>query len=74
MGTTVIDLGWDNVQLPKPHLHGDTIRIKIEMLELRDSRSRPGNGIVVFEHRAFNQNDELVGIRNRSAQMLRRPS
>jgi len=41
--------------------------------ELRDSRSRPLNGIVIFEHRAFNQNDELVGVCKRSALMLRKP-
>lgn len=72
-GTTVANLGWDAVRFPKPLFHGDTIRVETEVLELRDSRSRPANGIVIFEHRAFNQHEELVGICKRSALMLRRP-
>lgn len=72
-GTTVANLGWDEVRFPKPLFHGDTLRIQTEVLELRDSKSRPGNGIAVFEHRAFNQHDELVGVCKRSALMLRKP-
>lgn len=73
LGTTVANLGWDEVRFPKPLFHGDTIRIETEVLELRDSRSRPDNGIVVFSHRAYNQDDELVGVCKRSALMLRQP-
>ncbi|MFK7887988.1 MAG: MaoC family dehydratase [Gammaproteobacteria bacterium] len=73
MGTTVANLGWDAVRFPKPLFHGDTIRVESEVLELRDSKSRPTNGIVIFEHRAFNQHDELVGVCKRSALMLRVP-
>ena len=72
-GTTVANLGWDEVRFPKPVFIGDTLRIQSEVLELRDSRSRPDNGIVIFEHRAFNQRDELVGVCKRSALMLRKP-
>ncbi len=73
LGTTVANLGWDEVRFPKPLFHGDTIRIETEVLELRESRSRPDNGIVVFSHRAYNQHDELVGVCKRSALMLRQP-
>ena len=73
LGTTVANLGWDEVRFPRPLFHGDTIHIQTEVLELRDSRSRPDNGIVIFEHRAFNQSDELVGVCKRSALMLRKP-
>jgi acyl dehydratase len=72
LGTTVANLGWDEVRFPKPLFHGDTVHIQTEVLELRDSRSRPHNGIVIFEHRAFNQRDELVGVCKRTALMLRR--
>jgi acyl dehydratase len=72
-GTTVANLGWDNVRFPKPLFHGDTIRVETEVLSLRDSKSRPENGIVVFAHRAYNQHDELVGECERSALMLRKP-
>ena len=73
MGTTVANLGWDEVRFPKPLFHGDTVRIETEVLETRDSKSRPENGIVVFMHRAYNQHDELVGECKRSALMHRQP-
>jgi acyl dehydratase len=73
-GTTVANLGWDEVRFPKPVFQGDTLRIQSEVLETRDSRSRPDNGIVVFAHRAYNQQDVLVGHCKRSALMLKRPA
>jgi acyl dehydratase len=72
-GTTVANLGWDEVRFPAPLFHGDTLRVETEVIELRDSNSRPDNGIVIFEHRAFNQHDELVARCKRSALMLRKP-
>jgi len=72
-GTTVANLGWDEVRFPEPLFHGDTLRVETEVIELRDSRSRPDNGIVIFEHRAFNQHNELVAKCKRSALMLRKP-
>jgi len=74
LGTTVANLGWDEVRFPKPVFHGDTIRAESEVLEARASKSRPENGIVVFEHRGYNQRDELVMTCKRSALMLRRPA
>lgn len=73
-GTTVANLGWDEVRFPKPVFHGDTLRIESEVLEVRESKSRPDNGIVIFAHRAYNQRDELVAECKRSALMLKRPT
>ena len=73
LGTTVANLGWDEVRFPKPVFHGDTIRCQSEVLELRESKARPQNGIVIFEHRAYNQRDELVAVCKRSGLMLRKP-
>ena len=73
LGTTVANLGWDEVRFPQPLFHGDTVHVRSEVLEMRDSRSRPHNGIVIFEHRAFNQRDELVGVCKRTALMMRKP-
>jgi acyl dehydratase len=73
VGTTVANLGWDEVRFPKPLFHGDTIHIETEVLEVRDSKSRPENGIVIFAHRAYNQDDVLVGECKRSALMSRKP-
>ena len=72
MGTAVANLGWDEVRFPAPLFHGDTLRVESEVLELRESRSRPDNGIVVFSHRAYNQDDVLVATCKRTALMLRR--
>jgi len=72
-GTAVANLGWDEVRFPKPLFHGDTIRVESEVLELRESKSRPNNGIVTIAHRAYNQNDELVGACKRTALMLKKP-
>ena len=70
-GTTVANLGWDEVRFPRPVFQGDTLRITTEVLELRESRSRPDNGIAVFAHRAFNQRDELVAECKRTALMMK---
>jgi acyl dehydratase len=74
LGTTLANLGWDEVRFPKPLFHGDTVRVETEVLELRDSKSRPQNGIVIFEHRGYNQHNVLVASCKRSALMLRKPS
>jgi acyl dehydratase len=74
LGTTVGNLGFEKVEFPKPVFHGDTIRVESEVIEARESRSRPDNGIVVFAHRGYNQRDELVMSCKRSALMLRRPA
>lgn len=72
LGTTVANLGMDEVRFPKPVFHGDTLRVETEVLEIRPSRSRPNQGIVVFLHRAINQRDEIVAQCKRSALMLRK--
>ena len=60
LGTTVGNLGWDEVRFPNPVFAGDTLHVETQVLEKRDSRSRPQNGIVVFEHKAWNQRNEVV--------------
>ncbi|MEM9682983.1 MAG: MaoC family dehydratase [Pseudomonadota bacterium] len=73
LGTAVANLGWDEVRFPKPLFHGDTVRVETEVIDLRDSKSRPNAGIVTFIHRAFNQKDELVAHCKRSGLQLKRP-
>jgi len=60
LGTLIANLGYDKLVMPKPVFLGDTIRVESEVVELRPSKSRPGSGIVTFEHRAINQRDEIV--------------
>ena len=74
LGTTVGNLGWDEVRFPKPVFHGDTLRVESQVMELRASQSRPHTGIVIFEHRGYNQRQELVASCKRSALMLRKPA
>jgi acyl dehydratase len=72
MGTTVANLGMTDVNFPKPVFHGDTLRATTKVISLRDSKSRPKAGIVEFEHRALNQNDEIVATCRRMALMHRK--
>jgi itaconyl-CoA hydratase len=55
-----VNLGWREVTLPAPVFAGDTIRAETEILEKRESRSRPGFGIVTVRTRGLNQRDEVV--------------
>ena len=73
LGTTVANLGFKEIVFPKPLFHGDTIRVATEVVEARESRSRPTQGIITFEHRAFNQADELVCRAVRDALMHKQP-
>lgn len=74
LGTTVANLGMTEVKFPAPVFAGDTLRSVTTVLELRDSRSRPGQGIVTFRHEGFNQRGELVATCLRQALMHRRPA
>ena len=73
-GTTLGNLGWEEVRFPRPVLIGDTLRASTEVVSKRESQSRQDSGIVVFEHRAFNQRDEEVASCRRSALMLKKPA
>ncbi|MDX1496371.1 MAG: MaoC family dehydratase [Salinisphaeraceae bacterium] len=72
LGTTSGNLGWEEVKFPRPVFHGDTLHFETEIKDLRESKSRPQDGIVTFIHRAYNQNDELVAVCTRIALMLKK--
>lgn len=58
------NLGWDEVRLPNPVFEGDTIYSRSEVLELRESRSRPNVGIVTVKTQGFNQGGlEVISFR-----------
>ena len=73
LGTTVGNLGFGETSFPKPVFAGDTIRVETEVVELRASKSRPGQGIVTFEHTGWNQRDEIVCRTIRRALMMGAP-
>jgi itaconyl-CoA hydratase len=79
-GQSVIDvsqnvfanLGWDEVRLPAPVFEGDTIYSQSEVLEKRESKSRPGVGIVKVKTTGFNQDGEVVITFNRTIMVYKR--
>jgi acyl dehydratase len=73
-GTTVGNLGFDSVKFPAPVFVGDTILAETEVVSTRPSKSRPGQGLVVFEHRGVNQRGEVVCIARRVALMKGKPA
>ena len=52
--------GLDQVRWLQPMRPGDSIHVQTEILSLRESRSKPDRGIVVFRHDTYNQNDEVI--------------
>jgi acyl dehydratase len=72
LGTTVGNLGFEKVEFPKPVFIGDTITAQTEVIEKRESKSRPEWGIVTFEHRGVNQRGETVAVCRRGAMMLKK--
>lgn len=54
------NLGWDEVRLPAPVFHGDTIYAETEVLEARESRSRPDVGIIKVRTKGYNQDGTVV--------------
>lgn len=72
LGTLVANLGYDKVVMPAPVFIGDTLRVETEVVECRESKSRPNAGLVLFSHRALNQRDEVVCACLRTALLRRR--
>ena len=73
LGTLVANLGYDRLVFPAPVFVGDTLRSESECIEVRESKSRPNAGIVIWEHRSFNQRGELVCKCSRSALLKKKP-
>lgn len=74
LGTTIANLGMTDVAFRFPVFHGDTIRSQTTVLEKRESKSRPNAGVVLFEHRGFNQKGQEIAYCKRSAFMLKKPA
>lgn len=73
MGTTIGNLGMTDTTFPKPVFSGDTLRAETRVMDKRESKSRPSQGIVTFEHLGLNQRDEVVCRTVRNALMMKRP-
>jgi acyl dehydratase len=66
------NLGWDEVRLPHPVFEGDTIYSESEVLEARESRSRPNVGVVKVATRGYNQDGTVVITFTRTLLVYRR--
>ncbi|MBI5090293.1 MAG: MaoC family dehydratase [Actinobacteria bacterium] len=74
LGTTVANLGFEEVRFPTPIFAGDTVSVETEVLARRESKSRPDDGVVTFRHTAHNQNGDVVCIATRNALMRKQPA
>ncbi|WNK01615.1 MaoC family dehydratase [Thalassospiraceae bacterium LMO-JJ14] len=52
---TIANLGWDKVKMPAPVFNGDTLYAESEVLAVRESKSRPTQGIVTIKTTGFKQ-------------------
>lgn len=71
-GKAIANLGWNNIKLTGPVFAGDTLYAESEVLEVRESKSRPTQGIVTVHTRAFNQDGKPVLDYVRSALIAKR--
>lgn len=60
MSQNAVNLGWDEVRMPNPLFEGDTVYAQSEVLEMRESRSRPHQGLVTFKTTGFKQDGTVV--------------
>ncbi|MBW0014448.1 MaoC family dehydratase [Mycobacterium sp.] len=73
LGTIVANLGFSEVSFPKPLFHGDTLYAETEVTDKRESKSRPGEGIVTFAHTGRNQHGDVVATASRKTMVRKRP-
>ena len=56
----IANMGWTNIRMTHPLFAGDTLTAESEVLSKRESKSRPGAGLVSVKSRGFNQDGVLV--------------
>ncbi len=72
-GTVVANLGYDRVMHPNPVFHGDTVYVETEVLEKRESQSKPDSGIVRLKHVGRKPDGTVVCELERTVMFLRKP-
>jgi acyl dehydratase len=72
-GTIVANLGFSEISFPKPLFHGDTLYAETKIVDKRESKSRPGEGIVTFAHTGRNQHGDVVATASRKTMVRKRP-
>jgi acyl dehydratase len=71
LGTTIGNLGMENINFPHPVFINDTLRVTTVIKDKLASKSKPDRGVVWFEHSAYNQRGELVCQCLRKGMMIR---
>ena len=74
VGTTIANLGMTEVKFPHPLFENHTVHCTTEVIGKRESKSRPGAGIVEFHHQAFKQDGKLVAECHRQAFIIKKPA
>ena len=72
-GTVIANLGYDRVAHPNPVFHGDTIYVESEVLEKRESQSKPDRGIVRLKHVGKKPDGTVVCELERTVMFHKRP-
>jgi acyl dehydratase len=72
-GTIVANLGFSEIAFPKPLFHGDTLYAETLVTEKRESKSRPGEGVVTLAHTGRNQHGDVVATAIRRTMVRKRP-
>jgi acyl dehydratase len=70
----IVGAGFDEFRWPRPVRPGDELRVESEVLEVRPSKSRPGQGLIKVRTTTLNQNDEAVQVTIGNLVVPRRPS
>ncbi len=68
----IANLGWTDIKLSFPLFAGDTLYAESEVLDKRESKSRPGAGIVAVKTTGLNQDGRVVGTFTRSMLIAKR--
>ena len=72
-GKAIANLEYENIVHTGPTFHGDTIYAESEILDVRESKSRPDRGTVYIETRAHNQREEKILTMRRTFLVPKRP-
>ena len=68
----IANLGWTDIKLTHPLFAGDTLYAESEVIDKRESSSRPGAGIVTVKTIGLNQDGKVVGTFNRTMLIAKR--
>lgn len=73
LGTTMGNLGYDEIRFPNPVRIGDTLHGETHILDKRESKKYPNAGIVTFKDIGMNQRDEIVVTAIRKGMVYKKP-